>query len=99
MEWTFKIGAEARPRVLMRIAQLFEQQMVAMHTCHMVTVDGQFDILITVEVEAELAHRIHAKLWKQFDLLTVDLIAGAPPNAEDSDLAASAPTDPQSLVQ
>jgi hypothetical protein len=83
----------------MRIAQLFEQQMVIMRTCHMVTVDGLLDIIITVDVEAELAHRIHAKLWKQFDLLSVDLLAGVPPQCEDRDDMAISRTDPQPLPQ
>jgi hypothetical protein len=99
MEWTFKIGAEARPRVLMRIAQLFEQQMVAMRTCHMVTIDGLLDIVITVDLEAELAHRIHAKLWKQFDLLRVDLFAGVPRHCEDMADAPINRTNPQPLPQ
>ena len=73
MEWTYRITAEVRPRVLMRIAQMFEQQMVSMLACHMETVGNLLDIAVTVDVDPELAHRIHAKLWKQFDLRNLEL--------------------------
>ena len=74
MQWTYTILAEAKPRVLMRIAQLFEQQMVSMQSCHLLTENDRLHISIVIYAEAEMAQRIHAKLWKQIDLLGVDLL-------------------------
>lgn len=76
MEWTYKISAAARPRVLMRIVQVFDQQMVSMSRCVLVELGGTLDIVVTAEMDAELAQRIHAKLHKQMDLTSVDLIEG-----------------------
>ncbi len=76
MEWIYKISAAARPRVLMRIAQLFDQQLVPIRVCLLEERGGLLDIAITVEVEQELAQRIHAKLYHHVDLLSVDLVAG-----------------------
>jgi hypothetical protein len=76
MEWTYRISAAARPRVLMRIAQLFDQQLVPIRVCLLEERGGLLDIVITIDVEPELAQRIHAKLYHHVDLLSVDLIAG-----------------------
>jgi hypothetical protein len=83
MEWTYKISAAARPRVLMRIAQLFDQQLVPICVCLLEQHGTLLDIVITVEVEPELAQRIHAKLYHHVDLLSVVVVAGRLPVSVD----------------
>ncbi len=90
MEWTYRISAEARPRVLGRIAQVFEQQMVPLRAFHMVTVAGLHEIAVTVDLDAELARRIHAKLWKQVDVVHVELREGAAAGGERVGIARAA---------
>ncbi len=76
MEWTYRIRAAARPRTLMRIAQVFDQQMVSMRRCLLEETGDVVEMAITVETEEALAVRIHAKLYKLLDLHQVDLVAG-----------------------
>jgi hypothetical protein len=86
MEWTYKINATSGPRVLMRIAQVFDQQMVLIRACHLLDSGNKLSILITVDVGAELAQRIHAKLYKQLDLEQIDLVAGRLPHLQDDEV-------------
>jgi acetolactate synthase regulatory subunit len=79
MEWTYRISAAARPKVLMRVVQVFDQQLVAMRRCSMEEAGNLLELSITVDIEQGLAQRIHAKLYKQHDLLHIDLIAGKAP--------------------
>lgn len=79
MEWTYQIRAAARPRVLMRLAQVFDQQMVSMRRCEMLEAVDGIEISITVDISSELAERIQAKLYKQQDLLQVTLLSGRRP--------------------
>ena len=76
MEWTYTIRAAARPRVMMRIVQVFDQQMVQMRQCLLLESGDGLDISVTIDVEEELALRIHAKLYKQEDLEHIALVAG-----------------------
>jgi acetolactate synthase small subunit len=76
MEWTYQITAASRPRVLMRLVQIFEQQSLVIRSLDLALLDNLVKINLTVEVEAALAHRIQAKLYHQLDIQEVDLIAG-----------------------
>ena len=76
MEWTYKISASVRPKVLMRVVQVFDQQSVAMRRCLLEECGGLLQILIVAEVDEELAPRIQAKLYKLVDLGEVELIPG-----------------------
>lgn len=77
MVWTYRICAAARPRVLMRVAQLFDQQSVPMSRCCLLRREGMLEIEIIVDVDTELAQRIHAKLYKLEDLTDVELLSRA----------------------
>ena len=76
MEWTYTMAAASCPRVLMRVAQVFDQQMVPMRECRLVDAGDVLRILVIVDVEEELARRMHAKLYKQIDLQAIELEAG-----------------------
>jgi hypothetical protein len=75
MQWTYQITAVSKPRVLMRLVQLFEQQSLVIHSLRLALLDDRVKISLTVEVEPELAHRLQAKLYHQIDIQEVDLIA------------------------
>jgi acetolactate synthase small subunit len=76
MQWTYQITAVSKPRVLMRLVQLFEQQSLVIHSLRLALLDDHVKISLTVEVEPELAHRLQAKLYHQIDIQDVDLLAG-----------------------
>jgi hypothetical protein len=76
MQWTYRITAASRPRVLMRLVQVFEQQSLAIRSLELALLDNRVKINLTVEVESALAHRIQAKLYHQLDIHQVDLMAG-----------------------
>jgi acetolactate synthase regulatory subunit len=76
MQWTYQITAASRPRVLMRLVQLFEQQSLVISDLNLALLDNLVKINLTVEVETALAHRIHAKLYHQLDIREVELISG-----------------------
>ena len=78
MRWTYQIRAIARPRVLQRIAQVFEQQMMPLQRLVLEESGGTLEMKITVEAEEELARRVHAKLYKQLDVLHIELLAQQP---------------------
>ena len=90
MKWTYQISAAARPRVLERIAQVFEQQMISMQRLVLEQSQGKLAMNITVEVEEGMARRVHAKLYKQIDVLDIRLM-GEDANlmAEDAALSES----------
>jgi hypothetical protein len=98
MHWTYKITAQARPRVLMRLAQLFDQQLVAIQSCHLVTIDDRLEIIIAIDTDAELAHRLHAKLWKHCDLLNVDLLVTDPHHSGGVNRPSTAVHPPSTIV-
>lgn len=76
MEWTYKISASARPKVLMRVVQVFDQQSVPMRRCLLEECGEVLQIVIVADMDEDLARRIHAKLYKLVDLVEVDLMAG-----------------------
>jgi acetolactate synthase small subunit len=73
MQWTYHITAASRPRVLMRLVQIFDQQSLAISSLTLALVDDRVQIRLTAEIEPELAHRILAKLYNQTDIQHVDL--------------------------
>ena len=75
MRWTYQISAAAKPRVLLRVAQVFEQQTIALQRLVLEEYGGALKIKVTVEAEEELARRVHAKLYKQLDMLHIELLA------------------------
>ncbi len=75
MTWTYQITAASRPRVLMRLMQLFEQQSLVIRTLELALLDSRVKITLTVEVESALAHRLQAKLYQQLDIEQVELVA------------------------
>jgi glycine cleavage system regulatory protein len=75
MEWTYQITAASRPRVLMRLVQLFDQQSLVIRSLELALLDNRVKINLTVDADAALAHRIQAKLYHQLDIQEVDLVA------------------------
>ena len=76
MKWIYQITAASRPRVLMRLVQLFDQQSLVIRSLELALLDNRVRINLTVEVERELALRLQAKLYHQTDIENVDLLAG-----------------------
>jgi acetolactate synthase regulatory subunit len=76
MKWTYQITAASRPRVLMRLVQIFDQQSLVIRSLELALLDNRVRISLTVEVERELALRLQAKLYHQMDIENVDLLAG-----------------------
>jgi hypothetical protein len=60
--WTYCITAAPQPRVLARVVQLFDQQLLTLTTLILTQGPETTSILLTVEVEPALARRLHAKL-------------------------------------
>ena len=77
MLWTYRISAASQPRALMRIAQMFDQQLLSLQHCEMRDAGGTLTVCITVEADEPLARRLHAKLYRLHDLQTIDLDATA----------------------
>jgi len=76
MKWIYQITAASKPRVLMRLVQLFDQQSLVIRSLELALLDNRVRISLTVEVERELALRLQAKLYHQMDIENVDLLAG-----------------------
>ncbi|MBB5318028.1 hypothetical protein [Tunturibacter empetritectus] len=76
MRWTFQITAASRPRVLMRLVQIFDQQSLVIRSLELVLLNNRVKINLTTEVELELARRLQAKLYHQVDIEDVELHAG-----------------------
>ena len=75
MRWTYEITTAARPKVLMRLVQVFDQQLLTIDCLHLRTFEDHVTISLTVDVETELAYRIRAKLYNLTDIRNVDLQA------------------------
>jgi acetolactate synthase regulatory subunit len=75
MQWTYQITAASRPRVLMRLVQIFDQQSLVISSLNLALLDNRVRIDLTVEIEPELAQRLQAKLYHQTDIQNVDLLA------------------------
>jgi acetolactate synthase small subunit len=73
MRWTYQITAASRPRVLMRLVQVFDQQALVISSLQLALLEDRVKIRLTVTAEPELAHRVRAKLCNLTDILDVDL--------------------------
>ena len=73
MEWTYEITASSKPKVLMRLVQVFDQQLLTISSLHLIQSEDHVKITVTVGVETKLAYRILAKLYNQVDVQDVDL--------------------------
>jgi hypothetical protein len=73
MQWTYQITAASRPRVLMGLVQVFDQQHLVISSLKLALLDDRVKICLTVDVEPELAQRLQAKLYNQTDIQDVDL--------------------------
>jgi acetolactate synthase regulatory subunit len=76
MEWTYQITAASKPKVLMRLVQVFDQQSLVIRSLELALLDNSVKINLTVDADTALAHRIQAKLYHQLDIQNVDLLAG-----------------------
>jgi hypothetical protein len=74
MQWTYQIIAASRPRVLMRLVQVFDQQFLVIRSLELALLDDRVKISLTVTAEPELAHRVRAKLYNLMDIHDVDLM-------------------------
>lgn len=73
MVWTYRITAVARPRLIMRLAQIYDQQMLEIDRMSIVRERDVTAVRIEVECDEYLAHRIHAKLYRLADIAHVEL--------------------------
>ena len=87
MKWTYRVTAAARPRLVMRIAQVFDQQMLEIDRLEVMRLHDATMVRIEVCCEEHVAHRIHAKLYRLVDVAHVLLsndqrvvIGGGVPN-------------------
>jgi hypothetical protein len=60
----------------MRLVQLFDQQSLVIRSLKLSHLDNRVVISLSVEVDAELAGRLQAKLYHQTDIQNVELLAG-----------------------
>ncbi len=81
MHWTYQITAASKPRVLPHLVQLFAEQSLAIRALDVALLHQSAKITITVAADAELAHRLKAKLGDQADVRQVELTAGQAPTA------------------
>lgn len=75
MECTYMITADSRPRLLMRIAQVFDQQLLSLRELRLSVVDGVTTVYIHVDATPDIAHRIKAKLYSHNDIHEVHLVS------------------------
>lgn len=73
MKWTYTITAESRPRLLMRVAQVFDQQSLLMRSLQLTQSSDHAVLHITIEAPELLARRIHAKLYHHTDIREIKL--------------------------
>lgn len=62
MQWTYKIIATPQPRVLARVLQLFDQQLIVVQSLTLTQTEVEIRVRISAEIEPALAVRLHAKL-------------------------------------
>lgn len=79
MAWSFQIKAVARPRLIMRVAQIFDQQMLEIERFDLTREGSIATIHISVECDEPVVRRVHAKLYRLADLAHVDLLDQARP--------------------
>jgi acetolactate synthase regulatory subunit len=75
MRWTYHITAASKPRVLMRLVQVFDQQSMTISSLELALLNDSVSITLTVDADRELADRVRAKLYNQIDIRDVDLYA------------------------
>ena len=73
MQWTYEITTATKPRVFMRLVQVFDQQLLTISFLKLTLFDDHTRITLTVDVDTELAYRIQTKLYNQADIQDVDL--------------------------
>lgn len=73
MVWTYRVTAAARPRLIMRLAQVFDQQLLEIDRMEVVRQRDVTVFRIEVHCDEYLAHRIHAKLYRMADVVHVVL--------------------------
>src|SRR2546430_13049292 len=73
MVWTYRITAVARPRLIMRLTQIYDQQLLEIDRLNVVRERDVTAIRIEVDCDEYLAHRIHAKLYRLSDVVHVEL--------------------------
>jgi len=73
MVFTYRITAVARPRLIMRLAQIYDQQLLEIDRLNVVRERDVTAIRIEVDCDEYLAHRIHAKLYRLADVVHVEL--------------------------
>lgn len=73
MVFTYRITAVARPRLIMRVAQIYDQQLLEIDRLNVVRERDVTAIRIEVTCDEYLAHRIHAKLYRVADVVHVEL--------------------------
>jgi len=86
MVWTYRITAVARPRLAMRVAQIFDQQLLEVERFDLVRQDTVTTIRVVVECDGPIAHRVHAKLYRLVDIVQVDLSDGISHGAAEGEL-------------
>ena len=92
MAWTYRITAAARPRLAMRVAQVFDQQLLEVERFELIRKDAATTIRISVECDESVARRIHAKLYRLADLVQIDLLDGTLQKAgSEGELVSPAP--------
>lgn len=70
---TYQITAASRPRVLMRLIQVFDQQSMIISSLELALLDDCVKITLTVDADRARAERVRAKLYNQNDILNVDM--------------------------
>jgi acetolactate synthase regulatory subunit len=78
MPWTYQIAAAPKPRVLARVAHLFDQQLLTISALALTQNDEAVAITVTVAAETPLAHRLLAKLLHLQDVEQVHLTETKP---------------------
>ncbi|MBS1821554.1 MAG: hypothetical protein JST61_06215 [Acidobacteria bacterium] len=63
----------ARPRLIMRLAQIYDQQLLEIDRLSVVRDRDVTAVRIEVRCDEYLAHRVHAKLYRLSDIVHVEL--------------------------
>jgi acetolactate synthase small subunit len=81
MHWTYRITAASKPRVLPQLVQLFAERSLAIRSLGVALLHQSAEIHITVQADADLAHRLKTELDHQADVREVELTLGQQPAA------------------
>ena len=71
MKWTYRVTAAATPRLIMRLAQVFDQQLLEMDRLEVMRLQDATMMRVEVCCEEHVARRIHAKLYRLADVAHV----------------------------